>query len=82
MAIEDQCLAKNERRVAAANAARSKPARIRTSREAGVDGIGLGVRFGGTGGSRTPAAMNLRGGKPPRTEDACGSSSASFSVNS
>ena len=45
-------------------------------------GIGLSGRFGGIGGSRTPMPLRLRGGPPPCAEEACGSSSNSFSEKS
>src|SRR6266571_716992 len=70
------------KRIAAASPARSSPARIRNIKEAGVVGMGPGGLFGGTGGSSTPATVNLEGGPPPRAEDACGSGSCSYSVNS
>jgi hypothetical protein len=44
--------------------------------------MGPGGRFGGTGGSRTPMPVNLRGGPPERAEEDAGSSSNSFWANS
>src|SRR6266699_7094148 len=70
------------KRIAAASPARSSPARIRNIKEAGVVGMGPGGLFGGTGGPSTPATVNLEGGPPPRAEDAYGSGSCSYSVNS
>ena len=48
----------------------------------GIKGIGPRGFFGGTGGSRMPKPVSLRGGPPPRREEACGSGSRSFSLNS
>jgi hypothetical protein len=52
------------------------------NREEGTLGIGPGGRFGGNGGSRIPIPLNLRGGPPPRAEEASGSSSNSLSGKS
>ena len=41
-----------------------------------------GGLLGGNGGSETPIPARLRGGPPPRVEEACGSSSNSFSAKS
>src|SRR5204862_6896482 len=75
-------LANSRNRIAAASPARSNPAKTRNSREEGTVGMGPGGLLGGNGGSRTPIPVNLRAGPPPRAEEACGSSSYSFSTKS
>jgi len=55
---------------------------MRKIREEGTAGIRSGSLLGGIGGSRTPILVRLRGGPLPRVEQACGSSSNSFSANS
>ncbi len=62
--------------------ASSTAAAMRQSKLVGEEGIGPSGRFGGCGGSRTPIPMNLRGGPPPRADDACGSNSGSYSAKS
>src|SRR6266446_3105845 len=69
-----QCIANNRKRMAAASPARSNPAKTRKSKEEGTVGMGPGGLLGGMGGSRTPIPARLRGGPPPRAEEACGSS--------
>lgn len=62
--------------------ASNKAAAMRRSKLVGAEGIGPSGRLGGLGGSSTPIPLNLRGGPPPRVEDACGSSSGSYSEKS
>ena len=62
--------------------ASSTPAATRQSKLVGAEGIGPTGRFGGRGGSRTPMPVNLRGGPPPRADQACGSKSGAYSANS
>src|SRR6266550_2034374 len=66
-----QRLASSRRRIAAASPMTSNAAAMRH---------GPGGLLGGNGGSKTPISVRLRGGPPPRVEEACGSSS--FSANS
>jgi len=66
----------------AARPASSNPAAMRQSKFVGAEGIGPSGRFRGRGRSRTPAPVNLRGGPPPRADEACGSNSGSYSVKS
>jgi hypothetical protein len=47
-----------------------------------MSGMGLSGLRGGTGGSKTPAAVCFEGGRPERLPPACGSSSSSRRVNS
>jgi hypothetical protein len=55
---------------------------MRQSKLVGAAGMGPGGLLGGTGGSRTPMPVCFRGGPLPRANDACGSGSDSYSVNS
>jgi hypothetical protein len=55
---------------------------MRQSKLVGEEGIGPSGRFGGRGGLRTPMPVNLRGGPPPRTDEACGSKSGSYAAKS
>ena len=66
----------------AAITARSNAAAMRQSRLVGEEGIGPTGRLGGLGGSSKPMPMNLRGGPPPRADEACGSNSGSYSAKS
>ena len=66
----------------AARPASSTAAAMRQSKLVGAEGIGPSGRFGGRGGSSTPMPVNLRGGPLPRAEEACGSSSGSYSEKS
>ena len=50
-----------------------------TSQDAGIGPSGRGCILGGMGGSSTPTPVIFRGGRPPREEAACGSSSCSRS---
>src|SRR5882724_1905795 len=81
-ACTGRCLAKSRKNVMAARPASSTAAAIRQSKLVGAEGIGPCGRFGGLGGSSTPMPVNLRGGPPPRVEDARGSSSDSYSEKS
>src|SRR5438552_2730398 len=76
-----QRLPSSRRRIAAASPV-SNAAAMRQSKLVGAAGIGPGGLFGGNGGSKTPIPVRLGGGPPPRVEEACGSSSCSFSANS
>ena len=62
--------------------ASSTAAAMRQSKLVGEEGIGPSGRFGGLGGSSTPMPVNLRGGPPPRADEACGSNSGSYSAKS
>src|SRR6266446_3967121 len=75
-------MAKSKKKSAVARPASTTPATVRNNKEEGTAGMGPGGLLGGNGGSRTPTPVNLRGGPPPRTEEACGSSSHSFSAKS
>ncbi len=66
----------------AARPASSTAAAMRQSKLVGAEGIGPSGRFGGRGGSSTPMPVNLRGGPPPRADEACGSNSGSYSAKS
>src|SRR2546421_458513 len=61
--------------------ASSNAAAMRQRKLVGRAGIAPGD-CGGNGGSKTPIPVRLRGGPPPRAEEACGSSSYSFSAKS
>src|SRR5882762_4416809 len=77
-----QRLASSWRRIAAASPASSNAAAMRQNKLVGAAGIGPGSLLGGNGGSKTPIPVRLCGGPPPRVEEACGSSSNSFSAKS
>ena len=77
-----QRLAKSKNKIPAAKPKRSTPPNMRRNSDAGTAGMGPGGRLGGTGGSRIPMPVNLRGGPPERPEEDAGSSSNSFSANS
>ena len=66
----------------AAMLASSTAAAMRQSKLVGAEGIGPSGRFGGRGGSSTPMPVYLRGGPPPRADEACGSNSGSYSAKS
>src|SRR5207302_4935998 len=76
-----QRLASSRRRIAAASPMTSNAAAMRQSKLVGAAGIGPGGLLGGNGGSKTPIAARVGGGPRPRVEEACGSSSYSFSAN-
>jgi hypothetical protein len=77
-----QRLAKSKNKIPAARPKRSTAPSMRRNSDAGTAGMGPGGRLGGTGGSRIPMPVNLRGGPPDRLEEDAGSSSNSFSANS
>lgn len=74
--------AKSKNKIPATRLKRSTPPSRRSNSDVGAAGMGPGGRLGGTGGSRIPMPVNLRGGPPERLEEDAGSSSNSFSANS